>query len=87
MAQQAVDGDVHIVGISTLAAAHRTLIPALISRLKVLSPKREIAVICGGVIPEKDIPELKAAGVLEVFGPGTPSPQAAQKVIKLIIKR
>lgn len=79
-----MDGDVHIVGISTLAAAHRTLIPALISQLKVLSPNREIAVICGGVVPEQDIPQLKEAGVLEVFGPGTPIPQAAQKVLKLI---
>ena len=84
MAQQAVDGDVHVVGISTLAAAHRTLIPRLISHLKAISPHRKIAVICGGVVPEQDIPALKEAGVLEVFGPGTAIPQAARKVIQLI---
>lgn len=84
MAQQAVDGDVHVVGISTLAAAHRTLIPALITHLKILSPEREIAVICGGVIPETDVAALKEVGVLEVFGPGTVVPQAARRVIELI---
>lgn len=87
MAQQAVDGDVHIVGISTLAAAHRTLIPALIHHLNALSPHRKIAVICGGVVPQQDIPQLKEAGVMEVFGPGTPIPQAAQRVLKLIKPR
>jgi methylmalonyl-CoA mutase len=84
VAQQAIDGDVHIVGISSMAAAHRTLIPILIQSLNSLSPNRRIAVICGGVVPEQDIPQLKEAGVLEVFGPGTPIPQAAQKVLKLI---
>lgn len=87
MAQQAVDGDVHVVGISSLAAAHRTLIPQLITHLSVLSPHRKIAVICGGVVPEQDIPDLKASGVLEVFGPGTAIPQAARKVIELISKK
>lgn len=87
MVQQAIDGDVHVIGISTLAAAHRTLIPRLIDHLARLSPHRKIAVICGGVVPEQDIPALKAAGVLEVFGPGTAIPQAARKVIELISQK
>lgn len=76
-----------MIGISTLAAAHRTLIPQLISHLETISPHRKIAVICGGVIPEQDIPALKQAGVLEVFGPGTAIPQAARKVIQLLNKQ
>jgi methylmalonyl-CoA mutase len=87
VARQAIDGDVHVVGISTLAAAHRTLIPQLIAHLSDLSPHRKIAVICGGVVPEQDIPSLKSAGVLEVFGPGTAIPQAARKVIELISQK
>lgn len=85
MAQQAIDGDVHVVGISTLAAAHRTLLPSLMESLKKLSPDREIAVVCGGVVPEEDCVELKKIGVLEVFGPGTVVSEAARKVIELII--
>ena len=84
VAQQAVDSDVHIVGISTLAAAHRSLVPALIAHLRRLSPRRTIAVVCGGVVPVQDVPDLKAAGVLEVFGPGTPVAAATRKVLELI---
>ncbi len=84
MAKQAIDSDVHLVGISSLAAGHRTLVPELIKRLAEVSPERKIGVICGGVIPEADWEALKAAGVLAIFGPGTSIPQAARKVIDLI---
>lgn len=87
MAKQAIDSDVHVVGISTLAAAHLTLIPSLIDHLARLSPPgHSIPVICGGVIPESDIAVLKTAGVLEVFGPGTVVSDSARKVIELLMK-
>lgn len=84
VAKQAVDSDVHIIGVSTLAAAHRTLLPALLADLKRASPNRKIGVICGGVVPNQDIPQLKAAGVIEVFGPGTEIPKAALHVLRII---
>lgn len=88
MAKQAIDSDVHVVGISTLAAAHKTLIPALIDHLSRQSPPdHRIPVICGGVIPETDIEYLKGVGVLEVFGPGTVVAQAACKVVELLMKQ
>jgi len=81
--QQAIDADVHCIGISSLAAGHRTLIPQLVSLLK----KEEIddmVVICGGVIPPQDYEFLYSAGVNAVFGPGTKIPEAALKVVKAI---
>ena len=82
-AKQAVENDVHIIGVSTQAAGHKTLVPMLIEALR--NEKAEnIVVVCGGIIPEKDIPELKSQGVGAVFGPGTNVTEAAMAVIKLI---
>ena len=83
VAKQAVENDVHIIGVSTQAAGHKTLVPMLIEALR--NEKAEnIVVVCGGIIPEKDIPELKSQGVGAVFGPGTNITEAAMAVIKLI---
>jgi len=83
VAKQAVENDVHIIGVSTQAAGHKTLVPMLIEALR--NEKAEnIVVVCGGIIPEKDIPELKSQGVGAVFGPGTNVTEAAMAVIKLI---
>ena len=82
-AKQAVENDVHIIGVSTQAAGHKTLVPMLIEALR--NEKAEnIVVVCGGIIPEKDIPDLKSQGVGAVFGPGTNITEAAMAVIKLI---
>ena len=82
-AKQAIENDVHIIGVSTQAAGHKTLVPMLIEALR--NEKAEnIVVVCGGIIPEKDIPELKSQGVGAVFGPGTNVTEAAMTVIKLI---
>jgi methylmalonyl-CoA mutase len=82
-ARQAVENDVHLVGVSTHAAGHKTLVPALI---KVLKRERaaDILVVCGGVIPPKDYAFLKKAGVSAIYGPGTNIPQAAAEILSLI---
>ncbi|SEQ24932.1 methylmalonyl-CoA mutase [Thalassovita taeanensis] len=82
-AQDAVDNDVHVVGISSQAAGHKTLAPQLIEALKA-KDAGEILVICGGVIPQQDYDFLKKAGVKAIFGPGTNIPEAAQDILKLI---
>lgn len=82
-AKQAVENDVHILGVSTQAAGHKTLVPMLLDALK--SEKSEnIVVVCGGIIPEQDIPDLKSAGVGAVFGPGTNIAKAAMEILDLI---
>jgi methylmalonyl-CoA mutase len=83
VAQDAIDADVHVVGISSQAAGHKTLVPQLIDALK----KRkagDILVIVGGVIPAQDYAFLETAGVAAIFGPGTNIPDAARDVLKLI---
>ena len=82
-AQDAIDNDVHVVGISSQAAGHKTLAPKLIDALKA-EGAGDILVICGGVIPQQDYDYLKEAGVAAIFGPGTNIPEAAQDVLKLI---
>ncbi|MEG3638637.1 methylmalonyl-CoA mutase [Magnetococcus sp. PR-3] len=82
-AQQAVENDVHVLGVSTLAGAHHTLIPALVSALKA-EQAEDVLVVAGGVIPEQDYEKLKAAGVAEIFGPGTSVVDAAGRVLKAI---
>ena len=82
-AQDAVDNDVHVVGISSQAAGHKTLAPLLIRELISLGA-REVIVICGGVIPAKDYDFLFKAGVKAIFGPGTNIPDAARKILDLI---
>ncbi|MFZ8958216.1 MAG: methylmalonyl-CoA mutase [Paracoccaceae bacterium] len=82
-AQDAIDNDVHVVGISSQAAGHKTLAPKLLAALKAQGAE-EIIVICGGVIPQQDYDFLKAAGVKAIFGPGTNIPAAAADILRLI---
>ena len=82
-AQDAVDNDVHVIGISSQAAGHKTLAPKLIEALKAKNAG-DILVICGGVIPQQDYAFLKDAGVKAIFGPGTNIPDAAQDILTLI---
>jgi methylmalonyl-CoA mutase len=82
-ARQAVENDVHIVGVSSQAAAHKTLVPALTEALK-KEGADDILVVCGGVIPPQDYDFLKTAGVSAIFGPGTNIPAAAAEVLSLI---
>jgi methylmalonyl-CoA mutase len=82
-AQDAIDNDVHVIGVSSLAAGHKTLAPALIKALTAAGADN-ILVICGGVVPAQDYDALKQAGVAAVFGPGTNVPKAARDVLRLI---
>ena len=82
-AQDAIDNDVHVVGISSQAAGHKTLAPKLIEALKA-EGAGEIIVICGGVIPHQDYEFLQKAGVKAIFGPGTNIPSAARDILELI---
>jgi methylmalonyl-CoA mutase len=82
-AQDAIDNDVHVVGISSQAAGHKTLAPQLVQALRDRGAG-EILVICGGVIPQQDYEFLKARGVKAIFGPGTNIPQAAAEILALI---
>jgi len=77
---------VHLCGISTLAGAHRTLVPELVQLLR-QQGRGDVLVVAGGVIPEQDWPALRAAGVADVFGPGTVIPQAALRLIDLLEQR
>lgn len=83
VALQAVENDVHVVGISTLAGAHKTLVPAVIQRLQELG-RPDVRVVVGGVIPRADQAWLHDAGVSEIFGPGTPVADAAMRVLRLL---
>ncbi|MEP2275876.1 MAG: methylmalonyl-CoA mutase [Reichenbachiella sp.] len=85
VAKQATENDVHIVGASSLAAGHKTLIPALINELKRLG-REDIMVIAGGVIPPKDYDFLFDVGVSGVFGPGTKISEAAKDILEKLIK-
>jgi methylmalonyl-CoA mutase len=85
-ARQAIENDVHAVGVSTLAAGHRTLVPQLVDALAAQGA-RDVAVFVGGVIPQQDYEFLTAAGVAGIFGPGTPVPVAARGVLTAIRKR
>ncbi len=83
VAQQAIENDVHVVGVSSLAAGHKTLVPELIRELKKQGAE-EILVIVGGVIPKQDYPFLYDIGVAEIFGPGTVIPVAAKEILAKI---
>ncbi|MBS3806577.1 MAG: methylmalonyl-CoA mutase [Bacteroidales bacterium] len=83
-ARQAVENDVHILGISSLAAGHKTLVPQVMEELKKLG-REDIMVIVGGVIPSQDYQFLYDAGVVGVFGPGTPIPEAAIRILKVMV--
>ncbi|APX88951.1 methylmalonyl-CoA mutase [Brevirhabdus pacifica] len=82
-AQDAIDNDVHVIGISSQAAGHKTLAPKLVQALRDQGAG-EILVICGGVIPQQDYQYLYDHGVQAIFGPGTNIPEAAQKILKLV---
>jgi len=84
-ARQAVENDVHLVGVSSLAAGHLTLVPQLIEELKKLG-REDIKVIVGGVIPPQDYESLKKAGAFAVFGPGTIIPKAAIEILEKLIE-
>lgn len=83
-AKQAVENDVHIVGVSSLAAGHKTLVPQLIEELKKYG-RDDIMVVVGGVIPPQDYEFLYNVGVSEIFGPGTIIPQAAKKILQKLL--
>lgn len=85
-ARQAVENDVHVIGVSSQAAGHKTLIPHLIEALRAEGAE-DVLVIAGGVIPQQDYPFLRDAGVAAIFGPGTVIPEAAREVLKLLRER
>ncbi|MEC9432084.1 MAG: methylmalonyl-CoA mutase [Pseudomonadota bacterium] len=82
-AQDAIDNDVHVVGVSSQAAGHKTLAPKLIEALRARGAE-DVLVICGGVIPQQDYEFLYGAGVKAIFGPGTNIPEAAKNILSLI---
>ena len=84
-ARQAIENDVHAVGVSTLAAGHKTLVPAIIAELQ-KQGGGDIIVFVGGVIPRQDYDFLYAAGVKGIYGPGTPIPASAKDVLEQIRK-
>jgi methylmalonyl-CoA mutase len=84
-ARQAVENDVHIVGVSSLAGSHKTLVPQLIEELKSYG-RDDILVVVGGVIPPQDYEFLYKAGVSEIFGPGTVIPTAAKKILQTLLE-
>ena len=85
-AQQAIENDVHVIGVSSQAAGHKTLVPRLLESLK-RAGASEILVVCGGVIPHQDYASLTEAGVAAIYGPGTNIPMAAREIMSLIEKR
>jgi methylmalonyl-CoA mutase len=84
-AKQAVENDVHILGVSSLAAGHKTLVPQVVAELKKLG-REDILVIVGGVIPHQDYQFLYDAGAAAIFGPGTVVSEAAVKILEILIK-
>ncbi|HBF20590.1 MAG TPA: methylmalonyl-CoA mutase [Cryomorphaceae bacterium] len=84
-ARQAIENDVHILGVSSLAAGHKTLVPQVMQELK-KQGREDILVIAGGVIPKNDYQYLFDAGVVGVFGPGTVIAEAASKILEVMIK-
>jgi len=84
-AKQAVENDVHVLGVSSLAAGHKTLIPQVMEELKKLG-REDIMVIAGGVIPAQDYKYLYDAGVVGIFGPGTSVSVAAIKILEVLIE-
>jgi methylmalonyl-CoA mutase len=85
-ARDAIENDVHVVGVSSQAAGHKTLVPMLIDELR-KAGANNILVVCGGVIPPQDYDMLNDAGVAAIFGPGTNIPSAARKVLALIAEK
>jgi methylmalonyl-CoA mutase len=84
-ARQAMENDVHILGVSSLAAGHKTLVPQVIAELKRLG-REDILVIAGGVIPQQDYQFLYDAGVAAIFGPGTSISKAAKQILEILLE-
>ena len=84
-AKQAIENDVHIIGISSLAAGHKTLVPEVIKSLSDMK-RKDVMVIVGGVIPQKDYDYLNECGVFGIYGPGTKISSAAQEILNLLIQ-
>ena len=84
-AKQAVENDVHVLGVSSLAAGHKTLVPEVIAELKKLG-REDILVIAGGVIPAQDYQFLYDAGVAAIFGPGTSVSKAARQILEILLE-
>jgi methylmalonyl-CoA mutase len=84
-AKQAVENDVHVLGVSSLAAGHKTLVPAVIAELKKLG-RDDIMVICGGVIPAQDYKYLYDAGAVAIFGPGSSVAAAGKQILEVLIE-
>ncbi|TMA32463.1 MAG: methylmalonyl-CoA mutase, partial [Deltaproteobacteria bacterium] len=82
-ARQAIDNDVHVIGVSSQAAGHKTLVPELVAALAAQGAP-QIAVVVGGIIPPRDYAFLRESGVAAVFGPGTPVPKAAREVLQVV---
>jgi methylmalonyl-CoA mutase len=85
VARQALENDVHIVGVSSLAGGHKTLVPQVVQELAALD-RQDIMVVCGGVIPEQDHEALYQAGAVGIFGPGTVIAEAAGEILDLLLK-
>jgi methylmalonyl-CoA mutase len=85
-ARDAVEHDVHVIGVSSQAAGHKTLVPQLLDELRAAGAD-DVVVVCGGVIPPQDYVHLEDAGVAAIFGPGTNIPEAAQRVLALVTER
>ena len=83
-ARQAVENDVNVLGVSSLAAGHKTLVPQVIAELKKLG-REDIIVIAGGVIPAQDYDFLYKSGVAAIFGPGSPVTKAAVEIMKILL--
>lgn len=84
VARQAVENDVHIIGVSSMAAGHKTLVPELVAELQKLG-RDDIQVIIGGIVPEQDYPFLYEAGVAGIYGPGTAIPEAAIQILNKLL--
>ena len=85
-AKMAVENDVHVVGVSSLAAGHKTLVPQLAAELKKLGAE-DIVIVCGGVIPRQDYDELYASGAARIFGPGTTITKSARETLAAILEK
>ncbi|MDR2938594.1 MAG: IMP dehydrogenase, partial [Prevotellaceae bacterium] len=83
-AKQAVENDVHVLAVSSLAAGHKTLVPQVVAELKKLG-REDIMVIVGGVIPHQDYQYLYDAGAAAIFGPGSPVSTSAIKIMELLM--
>jgi methylmalonyl-CoA mutase len=85
-AKQAIENDVHILGISSLAGGHKTLVPEVIEELKKYK-REDIMVILGGVVPKQDYSFLKDQGVSAIFGPGTKISETAKTILSILMNR